>query len=144
MIIAKKINENLEKFSVSKDVSYKSKITKFDGKIIECDAFPSPIGTVCKIRCDDNDYITGEIIGFRENKNLIAVHEQNANLISGSVIEALNTSSNVEVGEAILGRVIDAFGNPIDEESEKISLNDQWPLNGKPINPMKRNPLANL
>ena len=122
MIIAKKINENLEKFSVSKDVSYKSKITKFDGKIIECDAFPSPIGTVCKIRCDNNDYITGEIIGFRENKNLIAVHEQNANLISGSVIEALNTSSNVEVGEAILGRVIDAFGNPIDEESEKISL----------------------
>ena len=102
---------------------------------------PSPIGTVCKIRCDNNDYITGEIIGFRENKNLIAVHEQNANLISGSVIEALNTSSNVEVGEAILGRVIDAFGNPIDEE-RKISLNDQWPLNGKPINPMKRKPIS--
>ena len=40
MIIAKKINENLEKFSITQDISYKSKITKFDGKIIECDAFP--------------------------------------------------------------------------------------------------------
>ena len=43
MIIAKKINENLEKFSINKNISYKSRITKFDGKIIECDAFPSPI-----------------------------------------------------------------------------------------------------
>ena len=61
MIIAKKINENLEKFSVSKDVSYKSKITKFDGKIIECDAFPSPIGTVCKILCDNKS--TRDLLG---------------------------------------------------------------------------------
>ena len=51
MIIAKQINENLKKFSINKNISYKSKITKFDGKIIECDAFPSPIGTVCKINC---------------------------------------------------------------------------------------------
>ena len=98
----KKINENLEKFSINKDISYKSKITKFDGKIIECDAFPSPIGTVCKIYCKNNNSITGEIIGFRENKNLIAVHDQNANLISGSIIEAVSTSSNIEVGEEIL------------------------------------------
>ncbi len=142
MIIAKKINENLEKFSINKDISYKSKITKFDGKIIECDAFPSPIGTVCKIYCNNNNSVTGEIIGFRENKNLIAVHDQNANLISGSIIEAVSTSTNIEVGDEILGRVIDAFGNPIDEENNKITLNDQWPLNGKPINPMKRKPIS--
>ena len=73
---------------------------------------------------------------------MIAVHDQNANLISGSIIEALNTSSNIEVGEEILGRVIDAFGNPIDEENDKISLNENWPLNGKPINPMKRKPIG--
>ena len=48
---------------------------------------------------------------------------------------------NIEVGEEILGRVIDAFGNPIDEENDKISLNENWPLNGKPINPMKRKPI---
>lgn len=142
MIIAKKINENLEKFSINKDISYKSKITKFDGKIIECDAFPSPIGTVCKIYCNSNNSVTGEIIGFRENKNLIAVHDQNANLVSGSIIEAVSTSTNIEVGDEILGRVIDAFGNPIDEENNKITLNDQWPLNGKPINPMKRKPIS--
>merc|ERR1711991_412287 len=69
-------------------------------------------------------------------------HDQNANLVSGSIIEAMNTSSNIEVGDEILGRVIDAFGNPIDEEGNKISVNESWPLNGKPINPMKRIPIS--
>ena len=142
MIVANKILENFEKFSVSENISYKSKITKFDGKIVECDAFPSPIGTICKINCSNNEFVTGEIIGFRENKNLIAVRDQNANLVSGSIIEAMNTSSNIEVGDEILGRVIDAFGNPIDEEGNKISVNESWPLNGKPINPMKRIPIS--
>ena len=48
MIIAKKINENLQKFSVNKNISYRSKITKFDGKIIECDAFPLRLGLFVK------------------------------------------------------------------------------------------------
>ena len=32
--------------------------------------------------CDNGTFVTGEIIGFRE-KNLIAIHDQNANLVSG-------------------------------------------------------------
>ena len=140
MILAKQILKNSEKFNVSQNTSYKSKITKFDGKIVECDAFPSPIGTICKLFCNDGNYVTGEIIGFREKKNLIAIHDQNANLVSGSLIQAVNTSANVEVGQNILGRVIDAFGNPIDNNSD-LSLNEVWPINGKPINPMQRKPI---
>ena len=140
MILAKQILKNSEKFNVSQNTSYKSKITKFDGKIVECDAFPSPIGTICKLFCNDGSYVTGEIIGFREKKNLIAIHDQNANLVSGSLIQAVNTSANVEVGQNILGRVIDAFGNPIDNNSD-LSLNEVWPINGKPINPMQRKPI---
>ena len=140
MILAKQILKNSEKFNVSQNTSYKSKITKFDGKIVECDAFPSPIGTICKLFCNDGNYVTGEIIGFREKKNLIAIHDQNANLVSGSLIQAVNTSANIEVGQNILGRVIDAFGNPIDNNSD-LFLNEVWPINGKPVNPMQRKPI---
>ena len=140
MILAKQILQNSEKFNVSQNTSYKSKITKFDGKIVECDAFPSPIGTICKLFCNDGSHVTGEIIGFREKKNLIAIHGQNANLVSGSLIQAVNTSANIEVGQNILGRVIDAFGNPIDNNSD-LFLNEVWPINGKPVNPMQRKPI---
>ena len=140
MILAKQILQNSEKFNISQNTSYKSKITKFDGKIVECDAFPSPIGTICKLFCNDGSHVTGEIIGFREKKNLIAIHDQNANLVSGSLIQAVNTSANIEVGQNILGRVIDAFGNPIDNNSD-LFLNEVWPINGKPVNPMQRKPI---
>ena len=118
MILANQILNSIENISFANDQSFKSKITKFDGKIVECDSFPSPIGTVCKLFCNDGSYVTGEIIGFREKKNLIAIHEQNANLVSGSQIEVSSGSNDVKVGESILGRVVDAFGNPIDDKLE--------------------------
>ena len=137
MIIAKKLMKIYKNFQLTKIFRTEVKSQNLMERLSNV-TFPSPIGTVCKIYCNNNDSVTGEIIGFRENKNLIAAHEQNANLISGSIIEALDTNTNIEVGDEILGRVIDAFGDPIDEEKNKISLNDQWPLNGKPINPMRR------
>ncbi len=140
MILANQILNSIENISFANDQSFKSKITKFDGKIVECDSFPSPIGTVCKLFCNDGSYVTGEIIGFREKKNLIAIHEQNANLVSGSQIEVSSGSNDVKVGESILGRVVDAFGNPIDDQLE-LSLNEKWPINGKPTNPMKKSPI---
>jgi flagellum-specific ATP synthase len=140
MILANQILNSIENISFANDQSFKSKITKFDGKIVECDSFPSPIGTVCKLFCNDGSYVTGEIIGFREKKNLIAIHEQNANLVSGSQIEVSSGSNDVKVGESILGRVVDAFGNPIDDQLE-LSLDERWPINGKPTNPMKKSPI---
>ncbi len=139
-LLLKKINKNIKDYSYNKDIIFKGKVTKFDGKILECDGFPAPIGTVCKINSNDNVYVTGEIIGFRDNKNLIAIHDQNANIVSGAGVEVLNSGVNVEVGEILLGRVIDAFGNPIDG-GEKFTTNEAWPLNGKPINPMDRKPI---
>ena len=141
MILANYILTNTKDLKVLSKKSFKSKITKFDGKIVECDSFPSPIGTVCKLYCNDGTFVTGEIIGFREKKNLIAIHDQSASLVSGSTIEALNLSNNVQVGENILGRVVDAFGKPIDNESELI-LNENWPIQGKTINPMQRKPIT--
>ena len=68
MLIAEQMLSTVEKISFSNIKSFKSRITKFDGKIVECDSFPSPIGTLCKLYCDNGSFVTGEIIGFREKK----------------------------------------------------------------------------
>ena len=70
MLIAENILRNTEKHRVSNNRFYTSKTSKFDGKVIECDSFPSPIGTVCEIECNDKSYVTGEIIGFKETHAL--------------------------------------------------------------------------
>ncbi len=144
MVLAQKILNVIDRHYVSSNTVYKSKTSKFDGKVIECDAFPSPIGTVCQIDCSDNSKVTGEIIGFKENKNIIAVHQQNASIVLGSSIKVLNSSNDVGVGSNLLGRVIDAFGNPIDGAATLDSLTETWPINGKAVNPMTRKPINEI
>ncbi len=136
-LVLEKINKNIEKSYVRKDIFYKGKVSKFDGKIIECDGFPCPIGTICKIECNDRNYVTGEIIGFRDYKNLLAVHDLNANIVSGATVEVLDSGINIQVGNELLGRVIDAQGNALDN-SGKINATEFWPINGKSQNPMEK------
>lgn len=139
-LIIQKIQHNIQNYKTNDDVIYKGKVSKFDGKVIECDGFPVPIGTICRIESNDNKNVTGEIIGFRDHKNLLAVHDQNANIVAGAVVEVIDSGVNIEVGENLLGRVIDAFGNPIDGK-DLIVGNSKWPINGKNINPMDRKPI---
>ena len=139
-IILKKIQNNIQNYKFNDEIIYKGKVSKFDGKIIECDGFPVPIGTICKIESNDNKIVTGEIIGFKDYKNLLAIHDQNANIVAGAVVEVINSGVNIEVGENLLGRVIDAFGNPIDGKDLTVG-NEKWPINGKKINPMDRKPI---
>ncbi len=139
-LIIQKIQHNIQNYKTNDDVIYKGKVSKFDGKIVECDGFPVPIGTICKIESNDDKTVTGEIIGFRDNKNLLAVHNQNANIIAGAIVEVIDSGVNIEVGENLLGRVIDAFGNQIDGK-DLIVGNSKWPINGKNINPMNRKPI---
>ena len=139
-LLLKKIDSNIQNFAYKEDTIYKGKVSKFDGKILECDGFPSPIGTICKLECSDKNFVTGEIIGFRDSKNLLAVHDQNANIVSGAKVEVIDSGVNVNVGDSLLGRVIDAYGNPIDGKSS-ILTQQKWPINGKNINPMDRKPI---
>ena len=139
-LIRTKILENIKSISINSDLIFRGKVSKFDGKIAECDGFPSPIGTICKIMCSNKNYVTGEIIGFRDSKNLLAIHNLNANVIVGSKVEVIENGNTVKVGENLLGRVIDAQGNPIDNHDE-IILKENWPISGKGINPMQKEPI---
>ena len=40
-------------------------------------------------------------------------------------------------GDALMGRVFDALGNPIDNLPDPL-LSDSWPLMGKKLNPLSR------
>ena len=80
---------------------------------------------------------SAEVIGFRNNKNLVALHNTATKLKVGSIVRLVDEGVNIPVGEALLGRVIDGMGNPLDgKKLEKFR--DSWPLNGKAVNPLER------
>ena len=112
-------------------------VRSFEGNIIETDPFPATVGSICDIEIPKTQSISAEIIGFRNEKNLIAMHQSDSNVRIGSKVRLISDGVNVSVGKELLGRVLDAMGNPLDNKKSLIT-NEKWPLYGKTINPLQR------
>ena len=120
------------------DLEISGLVRSFEGNIIETDPFPATVGSICDIEIPKTQSISAEVIGFRNEKNLIAMHQSDSNVRIGSKVRLISDGVNVPVGKELLGRVLDAMGNPLDNKKSLIT-NEKWPLYGKTINPLQRN-----
>ena len=118
----------------------RGRVTRFDGQIVECDGFPVSVGAICAVRGEDGAKIEAEVIGFREGRNLLFLYEFGARIEVGAWVEAVDPGRLVEVGDNLLGRVIDAQGLPLDQLGS-LDLNEVWPLMGHTVNPLTRAPV---
>ena len=135
-ILKQLINNNfIENNSIKNEIS--GLVRSFEGNILEADPFPATIGSICEIECMNSENTTAEIIGFRNNKNLIAMHQSDNSVKIGSKVKLVNEGANLVVGDSLLGRVLDGMGNPLDGKGH-ITSDEVWPLYGKTINPLQR------
>src|SRR6185503_15898861 len=58
----------------------------------------------------------------------------------GDRVVTRGSVASVPVGGALLGRVVDALGNPLD--GSKLNLPHRYPLRPAPLNPLSRDPVA--
>ena len=109
--------------------------------MMEAMLFPgyhATIGSICEIESTNLENFSAEIIGFKNNKNLIAMHQVENNVKIGSKVRLIDDGVNISVGDKLLGRVLDGMGNPLDNK-KKIVSDEKWPIYGKTINPLQRN-----
>ena len=129
--------QNIAKVKGARKKIFSGKVTRYDGNTIECSGFPATIGTLCKVLTDDGRPAIAEIIGFSNGNNLAAMHQPNSRVLVGSEVVAFDDGYSIPVGHGILGRVIDALGQPLDGKMIH-EVNDSWPLAGEKINPLDR------
>ena len=108
-----------------------------EGVMIEAEGFPHPLGTTARIVSAGHTAILGEVVGFRGQRSLIQPFKNNAPFVVGSRVEPAGTSDSVICGDALLGRIIDAHGDPLDGRGA-IKSHDRWPLAGRATNPLAR------
>ncbi len=108
-----------------------------EGLMLEVEGFPLPLGTNVRIATGDQSHIRGEIVGFHGARSLIMPFEQNVPLATGARVEVHSSGGNVACSSALLGRIIDAHGQPLDGK-RPISSRFHWPLAGRPSNPLGR------
>ena len=81
--------------------------------------------------------VQAQVIGFRDKNTLLMPLGEMIGIEPGSVIESMDEYPTYKVGNALIGRIIDGNGLPIDGKGP-ISAMTEYPLMGSPINPLER------
>jgi flagellum-specific ATP synthase len=113
------------------------KLVAYDGQMMEATGLAMPVGASVRVIDADGHATRAEVVGFRNDRSLLMALDGNAPHSNGGRVEPDSKGGIAEVGEALLGRVVDATGNPLDGLGP-VNAKDTWPLAGKPANPLDR------
>lgn len=117
---------------------YSGRVSKIVGLMIESIGPAVEIGEVCDIfPIKGTNPLKGEVVGFNQDKVLLMPLGDMIGIGPGSRVVATGHALQVEVSEAMLGRILDGLGNPIDEMA-KPAADQKYPANNDPPNPLFR------
>ena len=110
------------------------------GLTMEAEGCTVPVGGRCDVVTIDNRRVETEVVGFSgESTYLMPIGEMRGIGPRARVIP-VDSSRTVEVGDGLLGRILDGQGRPIDG-GPPLEATSETPLYGQPINPLKRQPI---
>ncbi|MEA4831996.1 putative ATP synthase YscN [bioreactor metagenome] len=119
-------------------IIHSGKIENIVGMVIESTGPNADIGTVCRIyNSKRNSYTYAEIVGFKEKRVLLMPYEELNGIAKGSIVESTGDILKIPVGDQIIGRVVDGFGNIIDGKPGVV-CGEYYPVYNKPSNPFER------
>jgi flagellum-specific ATP synthase len=121
---------------VSSD-AYQASVISFDGAIISTSALPCVVGALCLIENSYGRETTGEVVRIHRDSLEIIPHNTKCPIQIGDQVTLLQSRQEVDVGEELLGRVIDGLGNPLDQLPNPI-CNEKYLLDGISVNPFQR------
>lgn len=119
------------------------KVEQIVAMTVEASGIDCNIGDVCKMfsKGPDKTEVLAEVVGFRDNKVLLMPYSDTDGIGYGSFIENTNQKLTINVSEDLIGRTIDAIGNPIDGKGP-IAQGSYYSINGVRSNPLERPPIA--
>lgn len=115
-------------------------IVRMVGLVLEAAGFQASIGQRCAIESPEGRPYDAEVVGFNGDRLLLMAASDIQGLAPGARVTPTGRATEVAVGPALLGRVIDGAGRPLDGLGP-IRADAHVPLAGRAINPMERAPI---
>ena len=114
------------------------RVSKIIGLMIESIGPAVEIGEVCDIYpIKSTTPLKGEVVGFNQDKVLLMPLGDMGGIGPGSRVVATGNALSVDVSVALLGRILDGLGNPIDDGAKPLP-DKIYPANNEPPNPLYR------
>lgn len=103
------------KISSFSSIERAGRVVQVVGLAIEADGPRAGIGEICEVRpMHRGRPFLAEVVGFRNERLLLMPLEEVEGLAVDAEVATVSHLSGAPVGRAILGRILDGFGRPID------------------------------
>ncbi len=121
------------------------KINKVVGLIAEGTGLSLSVGDVCMILPEDSkgEEVAAEVVGFRDGNLLFMPYGEMRGVRPGSLVRNSSLPPLFPVGQGLLGRVLDAFGEPLDNKP-KVEAEGMAPIYANPPAPLGRPRISDL
>ncbi|MCL4848037.1 MAG: FliI/YscN family ATPase [Acidobacteria bacterium] len=118
------------------------RVVRTVGLLVESRGPRASVGDLCDLlREDGTRGLSLEVVGFREGHLQTVPLGSTSGIRPGDRIVARRGAAAVAVGDALLGRVVDGLGQPLDGRGP-IEGVDTYPLQPPPLNPLARDPIV--
>ena len=121
--------------------AWMGRVAKVVGLVVESTGPDCSVGEQMLIHGTDMSgrprLIHAEVVGFSGERVLLMPIEETEGIRPGLWVEGTGHQSELPLSEALLGRVIDPLGRPLDG-GPPIEATTHLPLQGAPPNPMRR------
>lgn len=129
------LQDKLEEIELT---SVHGRITEVIGMLIKAIIPHARMGEVCMIK-RDGPPLLAEVVGFTKDEVFLSPLGEMSGISPSSEVIPMNTSLHIKVGNALLGRVLNGLGEPLDvDQKGPLVLDETYPVINSPPDPLKR------
>ncbi len=121
-------------------LAVEGRLSRMVGMTLEAVGCQAAVGERCRIVRSGASDVDAEVVGFSGDKLLLMPINDVRGLAPNARVIPTGHSAMVSVGDALLGRVLDGLGRPLDNRPMPTTQ-QRMPRNGRPINPLSRDPI---
>lgn len=151
-----RLSESLAQIKTVQTDSISGRIVKVTGLVMEAVGIKLPVGSSCSIHLENGVKIEAEVVGFDSDRLFLMPKSDLDGVVPGApvfpvtdyqILDAghphrrnTDRSKHLPVGNALLGRVLDANGKPLDSLGP-LAYQHLAPLAARICNPLSRAPI---
>jgi flagellum-specific ATP synthase len=118
-------------------LSISGRVVQVVGLTVEAMGLNCQVGEICEIQTSNRNPLMAEVIGFRNSHTLLMPLGNMEGIQPDSTVRSVSRAFKAPVGDALIGRVLNGLGEPIDGKGP-LEINTWASTNQTPPHPLQR------
>lgn len=139
-VLAERLHRCRDRVRHARPVVAEGRLVRMVGLTLEAEGCQVSVGGRCRVVSTGSHEVEAEVVGFSGERTYLMPVGDVSGLTPGARVIPTRHARETQVGETLLGRVLDGAGQPLDG-GPVPHCDDRVSLHGRPINPLARVPI---